>query len=62
MVGVNKLSGDDDLEFRRHGISRLSGVVRIKYKFLQFPAKQKGSSGCPGNATSDGQVRIGDKV
>jgi hypothetical protein len=61
-ICVNKLSGDDDLEFRRHGVSRLTGLVRIKYRFFQFPAKQKGSSGCPGNASSDDQVRIGGKI
>jgi hypothetical protein len=31
----------------QHGVSRLTRLVRIKYRFFKFSAKQKGSSGCP---------------
>jgi hypothetical protein len=47
---------------RQHGVSRPTRLVRIKYRFFKFSAKQKGSSGCPGNASSDDQVRIGEKI
>lgn len=31
-------------------------------RVLQVFCKTKGSSGCPGNASSDDQVRIGERV